>query len=78
VEIPAGKVAHETPGAISALRVSPDGGRVAFIEHRTPEDDEGRVMVLGPGNPPRARGPWFNSTRGWPGLLTAARSARRR
>ena len=33
LEFPIGKVIHETPGWISHPRVSPDGERVAFIEH---------------------------------------------
>ena len=46
LEFPIGKVIHETPGWISNPRVSPDGERVAFIEHPQLGDDSGGVHVI--------------------------------
>jgi serine/threonine protein kinase len=46
LEFPIGKVIHESPGWISSPRVSPDGDRVAFIEHPQPGDDSGGVHVI--------------------------------
>jgi serine/threonine protein kinase/Tol biopolymer transport system component len=46
LEFPIGKVIHETPGWISHPRVSPDGERVAFIEHPQVGDDSGSVHVI--------------------------------
>src|SRR3984885_9007223 len=46
LEFPIGKVIHESPGWISNPRVSPDGERVAFIEHPQPGDDSGGVHVI--------------------------------
>ena len=46
LEFPIGKVIHESPGWISNPRVSPDGDRVAFIEHPEPGDDSGGVHVI--------------------------------
>jgi eukaryotic-like serine/threonine-protein kinase len=46
LEFPIGKVIHETPGWISHPRVSPDGERVAFLEHPQVGDDAGSVHVI--------------------------------
>jgi eukaryotic-like serine/threonine-protein kinase len=46
LEFPIGKVIHESPGWISNPRVSPDGDRVAFIEHPQPGDDSGGVHMI--------------------------------
>jgi serine/threonine protein kinase/dipeptidyl aminopeptidase/acylaminoacyl peptidase len=46
LEFPIGKVIHESPGWISNPRVSPDGDRVAFVEHPQPGDDSGGVHVI--------------------------------
>jgi eukaryotic-like serine/threonine-protein kinase len=46
LEFPIGKVIHETPGWISHPRVSPDGERVAFLEHPQVGDDAGTVNVI--------------------------------
>jgi eukaryotic-like serine/threonine-protein kinase len=46
LEFPIGKVIHETPGWISHPRVSPDGERVAFLEHPQVGDDAGSVNVI--------------------------------
>ena len=46
LEFPIGKVIHETPGWISHPRVSPDGERIAFIEHPQIGDDSGGIHVV--------------------------------
>jgi eukaryotic-like serine/threonine-protein kinase len=46
LEFPIGKVLRETPGWISHPRVSPDGERVAFLEHPQVGDDAGSVHVV--------------------------------
>jgi predicted Ser/Thr protein kinase len=43
VECPIGHVLFETAGWASHVRVSPDGGRVAFLHHPTLADDGGAV-----------------------------------
>jgi len=46
LEYPIGKVLYETAGWISHLRVSPDGGHLAFINHPLLGDDGGTVDVV--------------------------------
>jgi serine/threonine protein kinase len=46
LEYPIGKVIHETPGWISHPRVSPDGEKIAFLEHPQVGDDAGSVNVI--------------------------------
>ena len=46
LEFPVGKVLYETSGWISHPRVSPDGLRVAFLDHPISGDDRGSVMVV--------------------------------
>ena len=46
LEYPPGKVLYTTSGWISEVRVSPDGERVAFIDHPGLGDDQGRVAVV--------------------------------
>lgn len=46
LEFPVGNVIHETEGWISHPRFSPDGGRIAFIEHPLVGDDCGRVVLF--------------------------------
>jgi hypothetical protein len=45
LEYPIGKVLYETGGYISDPRVSPDGSRVAFLDHQAQYDDRGWVKV---------------------------------
>jgi serine/threonine protein kinase/Tol biopolymer transport system component len=45
LEYPIGRVLYETAGWISHPRVSPDGLRVAFLDHAIPGDDRGKVAV---------------------------------
>lgn len=46
LEFPAGKTLYSTGGWVSHIRVSPDGTRVAFIDHPTPADDSGSIAVV--------------------------------
>jgi serine/threonine protein kinase/Tol biopolymer transport system component len=46
LEFPVGHVLYETTGWISHLRVSPDGGKIAFLDHPTLYDDQGTVAVV--------------------------------
>jgi Tol biopolymer transport system component len=46
LEFPAGQVLHETTGYISHARFSPDGQRIAFLDHPLYADDRGNVAVV--------------------------------
>jgi DNA-binding winged helix-turn-helix (wHTH) protein/Tol biopolymer transport system component len=46
LEYPIGKVLFRSEGGISDLRVSPDGTRVAFLNHPVQMDDRGDVAVV--------------------------------
>ena len=46
LEFPIGKKLYETDGYISHVRVSPKGGRVAFLDHPLSGDSRGNVAVI--------------------------------
>jgi hypothetical protein len=46
LEVPQGTVVFETPGYLDHVRVSPDGKRVAFLEHPLYGDNRGHVDVF--------------------------------
>jgi serine/threonine protein kinase len=46
LEYPEGTVLYETSGWISDARVSPDGQRVAFLDHLLAGDDRGTVAIV--------------------------------
>ncbi|HEV8366623.1 MAG TPA: protein kinase [Pyrinomonadaceae bacterium] len=46
LEYPIGKVLYETAGYISYPRISPKGGRIAFMDHALQWDNRGRVAVV--------------------------------
>ena len=46
LEFPIGKVLYETAGWVSHPRVSPDGKRIAFLDHPIYGDDRGSVAVV--------------------------------
>ncbi len=50
LEFPPGKVVFQTHGWISHPRVGPGGDRVAFLDHPTFPEDEGQLVVAGPGD----------------------------
>ena len=45
LEYPIGKVLYQTSGTISNIRVSPQGDRIAFLDHPERWDDSGSVCV---------------------------------
>ncbi|HUQ49291.1 MAG TPA: protein kinase [Terriglobales bacterium] len=46
LEYPPGKVLHRFPGALSYVRFSPDGSKIAFSEHPVVFDSRGMVAVI--------------------------------
>jgi Tol biopolymer transport system component len=46
LEYPIGKILYETSGWIGYARISPQGNRIAFMEHDVPDDDRGWVSVV--------------------------------
>jgi len=46
LEYPLGKVLYETAGDISYIRFSPDGEKIAFLDHPARYDDRGSVAVV--------------------------------
>jgi eukaryotic-like serine/threonine-protein kinase len=46
LEFPIGKVLYEVSGYLSDLRISPDGAKIAFMEHPWRGDDRGAVSVI--------------------------------
>ena len=46
LEYPIEKVLHQAEGWISNVRVSPDGERVAYVDHPIPGDDRGSICVV--------------------------------
>lgn len=58
LEYPAGKVLYETSGWISHPRVSPDGLRVAYIDHPIPGDDRGAIGLVDRGARKTLGGNW--------------------
>jgi Tol biopolymer transport system component len=62
LEFPVGSVLARTAGWIGGIRVSPDGERVAFIEHPVRNDSRGSVKVVDPGQSPRTlTADWANA-----------------
>jgi dipeptidyl aminopeptidase/acylaminoacyl peptidase len=53
LEFPVGKLILETDGWISHPRISPDGSRVAFLEHPGYGNDDGFVSIASPGGKPQ-------------------------
>ena len=41
-----GKVLYSTPGWISNPRFSPDGSKIAFVNHQSRAGDPGRISVI--------------------------------
>jgi Tol biopolymer transport system component/predicted Ser/Thr protein kinase len=60
LEYPQGKVLYQTAGWIGHPRISPNGARIAFIEHPIQGDDGGSVAVVDlAGNKKVLSGPWY-------------------
>jgi Tol biopolymer transport system component len=64
LEYPVGTVLHETLGWIGSPRVSPDGARVAFIDHDYRADDAGRICIAERGKEIRVVSTDFASAQG--------------
>jgi eukaryotic-like serine/threonine-protein kinase len=61
LEFPINRVLFETSGWISDPRFSPDGTRIAFVDHPVSADDRGRVMVTErEGSPRMVSGDWLS------------------
>jgi Tol biopolymer transport system component len=59
LEYPIGKTLYETSGWIGYPRISPQGDRIAFMEHDVPDDDRGWISVLDlAGKKTRLSGEW--------------------
>jgi Tol biopolymer transport system component len=61
IEFPLGKEVYATKGTVGSLRVSPDGGRLAFIEYH---QNEARVMMLDTNGQARALSSGWNAEAG--------------
>jgi serine/threonine protein kinase len=62
LEFPVGTLILETDGWVSHPRISPDGRRIAFLEHPTYGNDDGFVAVASRGGrPERVTGQWQGS-----------------
>jgi hypothetical protein len=46
IEYPIGHVLYESKGSISHLRLSPQADKIAFMDHPSPWDDRGSVMLV--------------------------------
>jgi WD40 repeat protein len=66
LEYPVGKVLYETTGWVSCVRVSPDGQRLAFLDHPIRWDDRGSVAVVD------RQGHKQTLSEGWTGLDSLA------
>jgi Tol biopolymer transport system component len=64
LECPQGRVLFETPSWASHPRVSPDGTRIAFLDHPVYGDDHGAVSVVHAGEAPRRLTPVYDSVQG--------------
>jgi Tol biopolymer transport system component len=64
LEWPEGRVLVRTPSWISHLRFSPDGSRIAFLDHPIYTDDRGAVAVVRVGEAPRRLTPVYGSAQG--------------
>lgn len=61
LEFPIGTLLHKTSGWISGVRISPDGKRLAFIEHPVRHDNQGLVKLAESGSVRTLSGPWGNA-----------------
>jgi len=64
LEFPIGKVLYETGGWISHPRISPQGDRVAFIDHPLEGDDGGSIAVVDLSGQKKNLTPDFYTTQG--------------
>jgi len=64
LEYPTGKVLYQSGGWISHIRFSPQGDKIAFIDHPALWDDRGAVCVVDLNGNRQALSPQFESTDG--------------
>jgi len=64
VEFPIGNAVYETPGWISAIRVSPGGGEIGIVEHSSAGDDNGDVLIVNRRGKKKAQAEDFPSVEG--------------
>jgi DNA-binding winged helix-turn-helix (wHTH) protein/dipeptidyl aminopeptidase/acylaminoacyl peptidase len=64
LEYPAGHVIFRSQGWISAVRISPCGDEVAFLEHPVRDDDGGRVRIVNTAGRSRILTPDWSSAEG--------------
>lgn len=64
LELPVGRVLHQTSGYISDIRFSPSGDRIAFADHPLYADDAGALAVVDRSGNRRVLAQGFNSIRG--------------
>jgi eukaryotic-like serine/threonine-protein kinase len=70
LEYPAGKVIYTTSGYLDYARVSPDGKKVAFLEHPVYDDDRGWVSLVDEAGNHKQLTREFSTTRGLAWLRT--------
>ena len=64
IEFPAGTVLYQTPGAVSSIRFSRDGSRIAFLDHVARGNDAGCATVVDMDGNVRRLSAVYSSTRG--------------
>ncbi len=64
LEFPIGNALYETAGDISYIRFSPDGQKIAFMDHPTRYDDRGSVAVIDLGGQKTTLTPEYGSEDG--------------
>jgi serine/threonine protein kinase/Tol biopolymer transport system component len=64
IEYPVGTVLYETQGWISSMRFSPDGTRIAFLEHPNLGDDLGWLSVIDLNRNRKVLTPTYDSVQG--------------
>jgi Tol biopolymer transport system component len=65
LEYPIGKAIYASAGWVSNVRVSPDGRFVAFIDHPTRGDNDGRLKIVDAEGKVRVEGPAANLGIAW-------------
>jgi dipeptidyl aminopeptidase/acylaminoacyl peptidase len=65
LEYPIGRAIYASSGWVSAVRVSPDGRFVAFIDHPTRGDNDGRLKIVDAEGKVRVEGPVANLGVAW-------------
>ncbi|HEY3155623.1 MAG TPA: protein kinase, partial [Candidatus Eisenbacteria bacterium] len=64
IEFPAGIVLYKTPASVSSIRFSPDGSRIAFLDHAARGNDAGYAAVVDMNGNVKRLSAVFSSTRG--------------